>query len=97
MELEVTQMKSLCIALCGVSGLLLLAACEPTYESSYTSPTSTSPSAMYAAPAPTTTAVVPTAPGCVYTSRSYAYGTTISPPELPGTTLQCVNGRWHAI
>lgn len=92
-------MKSLCIALCGASGLLLLAACEPTYESppSYTSPTATSPGAAYAAPAPPTTAAVPTGPGCVYTSRSYASGAAINPPELPGTTLQCVNGRWHAI
>lgn len=90
-------MKSLCIALCAASGLLLLAACEPTYESSYTSPTSTSPSAMYAAPAPATTAAVPAAPGCVYSSRSYASGSAINPPELPGTTLQCVNGRWHSM
>ncbi len=90
-------MKTLCAALCGVSGFLLLAACEPTYESTYTSPATTTPSAMYAAPAPTTTAVVPAAPGCVYTSRSYASGSAINPPELPGTTLQCVNGRWHAL
>ncbi len=91
-------MKTLCAALCGVSGFLLLAACEPTYESGYTSPAATSPSAMYAAPAPTTTAVVPVVPaGCVYTSHSYASGTAINPPELPGTTLQCVNGRWHAL
>jgi len=92
------KMKALSLALCGVSGFLMLTACEPTYESpSYTSPATTSPSAQYAAPAQTNTAVVPAAPGCVYTSRSYAPGTSINPPELPGTTLQCVNGRWHAI
>ncbi len=90
-------MKTMLAVACGLSGFLLLAACEPTYESGYTSPTVASPSAMYAAPAPATTAAVPVAPGCVYTSRSYASGTTITPPELPGTTLQCVNGRWHAI
>jgi hypothetical protein len=91
--------KTLSLALCGLSGFLLLAACEPTYRSppTYTSPTATSPSAQYAAPAQTNTAVVPAAPGCVYTSRSYASGSTISPPELPGTTLQCVNGRWQSL
>ena len=89
-------MKTVCAVVCGLSGVLLLAACEPTYESSYTSPTTTSPSATYAAPAPAT-AAVPAPLGCVYTSRSYASGTSITPPELPGTTLQCVNGRWHAI
>lgn len=93
-------MKTVCALLCGLSGLLLLAACEPTYQSSYTSPTSTAPSAMYAAPAPgtpTTTAVVPSGAQCVYASRSYVSGTAINPPELPGTTLQCLNGRWHSI
>jgi len=44
-----------------VSALLLLAACEPTYETppAYgTSPVTTSPSAMYAAPM----TIIPTAP-----------------------------------
>lgn len=90
--------KTVSLALCGLSGFLLLAACEPTYQSpAYNSPTTTAPSAQYAAPAQSNTAVVPAAPGCVYTSRNYASGSTISPPELPGTTLECVNGRWHAL
>jgi len=94
-------MKSLCAAICGVSGLLLLAACEPTYENPpSTSPVTTSPTAMYAAPAATAPAVVAVAPPqrpCVYTSRSYVSGAAINPPELPGTTLQCINGTWHSI
>ncbi|HTY66820.1 MAG TPA: hypothetical protein VMH36_09220 [Alphaproteobacteria bacterium] len=95
-------MKPLCAALCGASGLLLLAACEPTYETpAATSPVTTSPTAMYAAPAPTVpppaVAVVPPQHSCVYTSRSYVSGSAINPPELPGTTLQCVNGTWHSI
>ena len=92
-------MKSLCAAICGVSALLLLAACEPTYETppAYgTSPVTTSPSAMYAAPAPSV-AVVPQQHSCVYTSHSYISGSAINPPELPGTTLQCINGTWHSI
>jgi hypothetical protein len=91
-------MKSLCAAICGVSCLLLLAACEPTYETplTNTSPVTTSPTAMYAAPAPVVAAVPPQRP-CVYTSRSYISGSQIAPPELPGTTLQCINGAWHSI
>lgn len=95
-------MKTLCAAICAVSGLLLLAACDPTYEAPppATSPVATSPTAMYAAPAsvpPRAVAVVPAERPCIYTSRSYVSGTAISPPELPGTTLQCVNGTWHSI
>jgi len=96
-------MKSLCAAICGVSGLLLLAACEPTYETPpASSPVTTSPTAMYAAPAPTAppppaVAVAPPERACVYTSRSYLSGSAINPPELPGTTLQCINGTWHSI
>lgn len=94
-------MKSLCAAICGVSGLLLLAACEPTYESpTATSPVTTSPSAMYAAPAqpaPPAVAVAPAQRSCVYTQHSYLSGSAINPPELPGTTLQCINGTWHSI
>ncbi len=94
-------MKPLCAALCGASALLLLAACEPTYETpAATSPVTTSPTAMYAAPAtvpPPAVAAVPPQRSCVYTSRSYVSGSAINPPELPGTTLQCVNGTWHSI
>ena len=92
-------MRTLCAAIFGASSLLLLAACEPTYESPppMTSPTVTSPSAMYAAPtAPSVAVVTPQRP-CIYTSRSYVSGAAINPPELPGTTLQCVNGAWHSI
>jgi len=68
---------------------LAVAACDtyapPPPPPAYTSTTAPS------------TAVVPAAPACVYTSRSYAAGTRINPPELPGTTLQCVNGNWHSI
>ncbi|HTP82170.1 MAG TPA: hypothetical protein VMQ11_04460 [Alphaproteobacteria bacterium] len=93
-------MKPLCAAICAVSALLALAACEPTYETPASSPVTTSPTAMYAAPAPTAppaVAVVPPQHSCVYTSRSYISGSAINPPELPGTTLQCVNGTWHSI
>ncbi len=92
-------MKPLCAAICAVSGLLLLAACEPTYETpATTSPVATSPSAMYAAPAsPPAVAVAPPQRACVYMSRSYVSGAAINPPELPNTTLQCVNGTWHSI
>ena len=30
-------------------------------------------------------------------STKIRIGTRISPPELPGTMLQCVNGSWHSI
>ena len=94
-------MKLLCAAICGASSLLLLAACEPTYETpAATSPVTTSPSAMYAAPAaaaPPAVAVVPQQRSCVYTQHSYISGAAINPPELPGTTLQCINGTWHSI
>jgi len=75
--------------LCAALACLALAACDtyapPPPPPAYTSTTAPS------------TAVVPAAPACVYTSRSYAAGTRINPPELPGTTLQCVNGSWHSI
>jgi hypothetical protein len=87
-------MKSLCAAVCGVSCLLALAACEPTYMSP--PPPDASPTAMYAPPGPVV-AAAPVQRPCVYTSRSYISGSAISPPELPGTTLQCINGTWHSI
>lgn len=90
-------MKTLCAAICGLSGLLALAACSETPPG--TSPIVDSPAAMYAAPGstPAATAAVPAPRGCTYTSHLYASGTTINPPEMPGTTLQCVDGSWHSI
>jgi hypothetical protein len=89
-------MKTLCAAVCGLSGLLLLAGCGPETPPG-TSPVVDSPAAMYAAPAPTTTAVAPAPRACTYMSRTYASGTAINPPELPSTTLQCMDGNWHSI
>jgi hypothetical protein len=88
-------MKTLCAALCGVSGFLLLAACEPTYETP--PPVRPTPTAMYPAPAPATVAVVPSQRSCIYTAHSYASGAALSPPELPGTTLMCLDGAWHTM
>lgn len=85
-------MKILCAAICGLSGVLLLAGCDTYPQSTYSQ--STYPSAT----PPASTAYVPPAEqSCIYTSRSYVSGTRITPPEIPGTTLQCVNGRWHSI
>jgi hypothetical protein len=76
-------MRSLCAALCATAGLMALAACDPTYQ--------TPP------PPPATAYEPPAEAACIYTSRSYASGTRINPREMPGTTLQCVNGHWHSI
>lgn len=76
--------------LCAAIGLLALVGCD-TYTPPPPPPPTTATTVV-----PSTTAVVPAA-SCIYTSRSYPAGTRINPPELPGTTLQCVNGSWHSI
>ena len=83
--------------LCATVALLALVGCDtyvpPPPPPPTTATTVVPPSTTVVAPS---TAVVPPE-SCIYTSRSYPAGTRISPPELPGTTLQCINGSWHSI
>jgi hypothetical protein len=76
---------------CAAIALFALVGCD-----TYVPPPPPPPPVTATTTVPPSTAVVPSA-NCIYTSRSYPAGTRISPPELPGTMLQCVNGSWHSI